>query len=399
MNEAPYESVARVTGTSAWAAARSLIYGTDERTVDEMKVVTSIEAPTGAEARRGEWVAERLRELGLEPVVDDVGNVVVRTPAADPGAPDIVVAAHLDTVFAAGTDLSIREEGVRISAPGISDNGRGLAALLAVARALHAAGWPTRAPVVLVATVGEEGIGDLRGAKHYMEQHGQRTAAFIALDGAGASRIIHAGVGSRRMRATFRARGGHSWADWGAPNAIHAAGRAIAALAAVEVPADPRTTLTVARMGGGTSINAIPSEAWVELDLRSEKRGALLELETIVLDTLQRAAAAESSPEEAVTCEVRVFGDRPAGVTPPRHPLVLLAEDATRHVGLDPELTSSSTDANVAMAAEVPALAIGAGGSAGGMHTTQEWYENEEGPLGIERALLIILAAAGVAAA
>jgi tripeptide aminopeptidase len=396
MQQPVFDTIARIRDSAAFATARACVHGTDAETVADMQAAAAIAAPTGAETQRGRWLAGRLHALGLATEVDDVGNVIAATPAADPAAGEIVVASHLDTVFDAATDLTLHARNGRLAAPGISDNARGLAGLLAIARALDAAGWPTRAPVVLVGTVGEEGAGDLRGAKHYIAQRGSRAGAFIALDGAGASRIIHAGVGSRRLRVTFTGRGGHSWADWGEPNAVHAAGRAIAALCDLQLPAEPRTTLTVARMGGGTSINAIAAEAWLEIDLRSEQGPPLQALEQRVRDAVQRAAAAESATSATVACDIVVFGDRPPGATPPSHPLVRLAEDATRAVGLTPELTSSSTDANVAMAAALPAIAIGAGGTAGGMHTTAEWYENEEGHLGIERALLLILAAAGL---
>jgi tripeptide aminopeptidase len=386
---------AAVRGSAAFAAAVERIAGSDDATVADMLAATAIAAPTGAEAARGAWIAGRLRELGLDPQSDEAGNVVARAPCSDAGLPHVVLAAHLDTVFAADTDLGVGRDGDRILAPGISDNSRGLAGMLAVVRGLQHAGWPLRAPVTFVATVGEEGVGDLRGAKHYMQQNGRSTGVFIALDGAGASRIIHAAVGSRRLRAVFRGSGGHSWSDWGAPNAIHAAGRAVAACASLPLPAEPRTTLTVARIGGGTSINAIPGEAWIELDLRSEDPAALAELEQQVRQALREAAGDEGS--DAMTCDVTVFGDRPAGATPRGHPLVRLAEQATHAVGLEPELASSSTDANVAMSMGIPAIAIGAGGDAGAMHTPREWYDNANGVAGLERALLVVMGAAGVA--
>ena len=395
--ELVYSDVTEVAASPAFVTARANIHGTDADTVADMRAVTAIAAPTGAEGERARWLAERLRELGLAPAQDAAGNVLALTPAADPDAAPIAIVAHLDTVFSAETDLTLREDGNRLQAPGISDNGRGLAGMLAVARALRAADWPVRAPLLLVGTVAEEGAGDLRGAKHFVGEWGDRLGAFIALDGAGADRIISTGVGSRRLRVTYTARGGHSWSDWGTPNAIHAAGRAIAELCDLDLPAEPRTTLTVARMGGGISINAIPADAWLEIDLRSEQHEPLRDLETRARDVLQRAAAAESTDSEQVECEIAVFGDRPAGLTPARHPLIRLCQAATRAIGRTPELTSSSTDANVALAAGIPAVAIGAGGEAGGMHTTSEWYDNEEGALGIERALLIILCAAGLA--
>lgn len=380
----------------AWRAARDRIRETDEETLSDMVAATSIAAPSGAEAERAAWLCGRLRAAGLAPELDEVGNVIATAPCADASLPHIAVMAHLDTVFAADTPLDVQRSGERLTGPGISDNARGLAGMLALVRGLEAAGWPTRAPVVFIGSVGEEGAGDLRGAKHYVRMRGSAIGAFIALDGAGLDRIIHSAVGSRRMRVTFRGPGGHSWADWGAPNAIHAAGRGIATLTALDLPDSPRTTLTVGRIGGGTSVNTIPPEAWLEIDMRSESTPALERLEAVVRHALDAAAHEESGEGAAITCDVEVFGDRPAGVTPVDHELVRLAEAATRAVGSEPELTGSSTDANVAMAAGIPAIAIGAGGDAGGTHTMGEWYINRQGVEGIERALMVLLGAAGL---
>lgn len=385
-----------VSTSPAYEVGRARLRETDELTLKHMRAVTAIAAPTGHEGARGRWLADRFHELRLAPTTDAVGNVTAVTPAADVHAQRVVVAAHLDTVFAADTVLDVRDDGERLSGPGISDNARGLAGLLAIARALHAAGWPTRQPLALVGTVGEEGAGDLRGVKHYIARSAERTAAFIALDGAGAARIINAGVGSRRLRVTFRGAGGHSWSDWGAPNTIHAAGRAIAALSALKLPTAPRTTLSVGRIGGGTSINAIPGEAWFELDLRSEALSPLQELESAVRQEIERARQAEARARP-LDVTIDVFGDRPAGRTADTHPLVQSAVAATRAIGLTAELASSSTDANVPMAAGIPAIAIGAGGDAGGTHTLREWYDNRGGTAGLERALIIALEAAGVA--
>jgi acetylornithine deacetylase/succinyl-diaminopimelate desuccinylase-like protein len=386
-----------VTESSAYAAARDRIHATDELTLQHMCDAARIAAPSGAEGARGRWFADRLHELGLAPLTDSVGNVHAVTPGADVHAGRLVIAAHLDTVFAAGTTLDVRRDGDRLSGPGISDNARGLAGLVALARGLHAARWPTQRPIAFVATVGEEGAGDLRGVKQYIAHNAERTASFIALDGAGAGRIITAGVGSRRLRVTFRGPGGHSWSDWGVPNAIHAVGRAIASLASVRLVAVPRTTLSVGRVGGGTSINAIPGEGWLELDLRSEGIAALRELEVAVRDHIERARRAEARTRE-LEVSIDVFGDRPAGRTAESEPLVQSAIAATHTIGLVPELSSSSTDANVPMAAGIPAIAIGAGGEAGGTHTLREWYDNKGGPAGLERALIVVLEAAGVTA-
>jgi tripeptide aminopeptidase len=387
----------KVRTAHAFEVARTVIHESDDRTVEDMCNATLVASPTGAEALRAEWLMTRLGEHGMEPHTDDVGNVIAISPAADPAAPWVVVASHLDTVFSAETPLDIQRDGQRIRAPGISDNSRGLAGMLALVRGLERAGWPTRAPVAFVGTVGEEGAGDLRGAKHFVAENASRIGSFIALDGAGDSRIIRAGVGSRRLRVTFRGPGGHSWSDFGNPNAINAAGAAVAALARLPLPDEPRTTLSVGRIGGGTSVNAIPSEAWLELDLRSEQLPPLQELERQVRDVLDRSAAEAGRGSQTVSCHIQVFGDRPAGGTAADSSLVRAAEAATRAIGRTPELASSSTDANVAMAAGIPAISIGAGGEAGGTHTVQEWYGNTDGAAGVERALLVLLAAADIA--
>jgi tripeptide aminopeptidase len=381
----------------AVAHALARLDSDDARTIEDMCAIAAIAAPTGGEQERAEWFRVSLAAIGLDDVdTDAVGNVLGWWPAPlRPGLPPVVVAAHLDTVFDSDAPLEVVRDGRMLRAPGIADNARGLAALLAIARALASSDWRSTRPLALVATVGEEGAGDLRGAKHFMAQHAASTAAFIALDGAGADRIIHAGVGSRRMRVTFSGPGGHSWSDWGRPNAIHAAARAITALLDIALPERPRTTLTVARTGGGTSINAIPAEAWIELDLRSEAHDPLLRLESAVRNALESATRLEARAAD-LTCSIELIGDRPAGSTPADAPLVRTAVAATRAIGRTPILTSSSTDANVAMAAAIPAIAIGAGGIAGGTHTPAEWYVNEEGPLGIERALLIVMTAAGL---
>jgi tripeptide aminopeptidase len=386
-----------VSTSAAFETARAAIHATDDRTLEHQCAASSIAAPSHHEGERGRWFADRLRELDLDPQIDEVGNVIAHTPCAGGETRPVAIVAHLDSVFAADTPLEIRREGTRYCGPGISDNARGLASVLALGRALREAGWPTRHPLALVGSVGEEGAGDLFGVKHYVAQHGESLAAFIALDGAGAARIITAGVGSRRLRVSFQGPGGHSWSDFGAPNAIHACASAIAALTALPLPTEPRTTLSVGRIGGGTSINAIPGEAWFELDLRSEALEPLLRLEAAVRSHIEEARAAHSGAHGAMHADITVFGDRPAGRTPADHPLIAAAVAATRAIGLTPQLASSSTDANVAMAAGIPAIAIGAGGDAGGTHTLREWYDNRGGAAGLERALMVVLEAAGLA--
>lgn len=390
-------------------AARRHLEETDARTLRDQAELTRIPAPPFDEEARGRRVAELFGEAGLSAVErDEVGNVLGwlgdgrRGAGGGAGAP-LVLAAHLDTVFPEGTDVEVEEAGDVLRGPGISDNGRGLAALVALARALAEAGLRPGRPLLFVATVGEEGEGDLRGVRHLFREGGPGSgaAAFVALDGAGLTRIVLKGVGSRRFRVAVRGPGGHSWTDWGTPNPIHALGTAVAELSRLSLPSDPPTTLTVARWGGGRSVNAIPEEAWVELDLRSESPGVLASTESdvrrIVQGAVSAANAGRSRGTGPVESAVEVIGDRPAGGTDADDPLVTAAAAATRAVGEEPDLVSSSTDANVPMSLGIPAITLGAGGEAGQAHTLQEWYRNVRGPEGIFRALLTVLAVAGVA--
>ena len=385
--------------------ARQILYDTDAETLADQLELVQIPAPPFHEAARAQRMRERFSALGLVDVsVDEVGNVLARLPAngASSHAP-LLVAAHLDTIFPEGTDITVRREGGRLFAPGISDNARGLAATLALARALLRAGISTTHPVVFVATVGEEGIGDLRGVKHLFRDDSpwRAAAGFLSLDGAGRRRIVHRAVGSRRFRITFDGPGGHSWADWGIANPIHALGLAISEFVRITPPFQPRSALTVARVAGGTSVNAIPERAWLELDLRSEDPRTLAELEARVRRALnaviQDVNARRRIGTPALTASIDVIGDRPAGETPIDSPLVQAARAATHALGDVPELVASSTDANIPIALGIPAITLGAGGESGGTHTTEEWYSNHGGPEGIERALLTLLAVAGVA--
>ena len=313
-----------------------------------------------------------------------------------------MLSAHLDTVFGPDVDVSVERRGRRLEGPGISDNARGIAALVAVAEAVVTARVRTARPILFAATVGEEGSGDLRGVKYLLnggrgkgEGGGDHAApaAFIALDGAGMERIVHRALGSRRYHVTFRGPGGHSWAAFGVANPANAVGRATALLADLPTPHAPRTTCAVVRLGGGTGLNSIPQEAWLDLDLRSEDPKALAQLDVTVHAALDQAAADENRRRAAGTpllrLEARIVGDRPSGVTPRTHPLVQAAVAATRALGLDAELAAASTDANVPIALGIPAIALGAGGRAGDAHLATEWYENVDGALGIVRALVV----------
>src|SRR5437660_1222475 len=400
--------ISRLLAHERIRAARHHIERTDEVTLARQAALSAIPAPTGAEGRRGAHVAELFREIGLSDVaVDHAGNVhgwLGKNGERSVAGP-VVLAAHLDTVFGAEVDVAVERRGQRLEGPGISDNARGLAALVAVAEAMVAARVPVTRPILFAATVGEEGSGDLRGVKYLL--NGKHTAtllptpaAFIALDGAGLDRVIHRALGSKRYHVTFRGPGGHSWAAFGVANPANAVGRAAALLADLPPQQTPRTTCAVVRLGGGTGLNSIPQEAWLDLDLRSEDPRALAQLDVTVRAALERAADDENRRRTAGSPTLRVegqlLGDRPSGMTPRAHPLVQAAVAANRALGRDAELASASTDANVPIALGIPAIALGAGGKAGDAHLATEWYENVEGALGIVRALLVTAAMAEV---
>jgi acetylornithine deacetylase/succinyl-diaminopimelate desuccinylase-like protein len=385
---------------------REILFATDRETLDLQTAICGVPAPTGSEAQRAQLVADSMRALGLADVrLDDVGNVVGRWGgaggaggAAQAAGGAVVIAAHLDTVFGPEVDLTVAHTGSRLAAPGISDNARGLAGLLALARAVAGAGWATGRPIVFAATVGEEGAGDLKGARHLLRPDGGlAAAAVIALDGAGVNRVVHRALGSRRFRVAYHGPGGHSWSAYGVANAAHALGRFAAGVPDLPRPSTPRTVCSVVRMDAGTGLNSIPALAWAHLDTRSEDGAALNALETALRVLATKALDAENRRRTPGTAPlgvtVEVIGDRPAGATLPDHPLVQAALQATRAVGAAPELSVASTDANVAIAQGIPAIALGAGGTAGDTHLTSEWYDNTGGPDGLYRALLVLAAA------
>jgi tripeptide aminopeptidase len=385
----------------SFANARASLAMRDAEMIDSQIAISEIAAPTGEEQERGAWIASRFRALGLTGVhADAAGNVIGTREGAANDAP-VVICAHLDTVFPRAVGLKVQRDGVRLIGPGIGDNGRGLAAMLALAGVIDGTSLRTRAPVVFVATTGEEGSGDLRGAKELFAQEMSHASAAIALDGAGDERIVHRALGSRRFRVHFQGAGGHSWTAFGVPNAVHAAALTGAMLARIALPMLPRTTLSVTRIGGGISVNAIPDDAWLDIDLRSTSESRMRTFEGEI-----RGAASTALHEEnlrgvrgapPLTLEITVIGHRPSGETDAALPLVLAAMEATQLIGREADLATASTDANVPISRGIPAIAIGAGGRGGEAHTPGEWFENTAGHLGVARALAIVVAIAGLA--
>jgi acetylornithine deacetylase/succinyl-diaminopimelate desuccinylase-like protein len=324
---------------------------------------------------------------------DAVGNVCARRGDA---LPAVILAAHMDTVFPADTQLRITRDGDRITGPGISDNARGLAAIIRIAAALDIAQVRTRRAIHFIGTVGEEGAGDLRGVK-YLFAGDVTPAAFVAVDGAGISRIVHRAVGSRRLRVTVNGEGGHSWIDRGVAHPVHALA---AGIAAVKHSATSHSSFSVGRIEGGTGINVIPTRAFADVDIRSEDAGEVSRIESAFRNAIEAAVESENAERKSgsasLSVAIEVTGDRPGGAVSADDHIVRCAWEATRYCGAAPELTSSSTDANVPISRCIPAIAIGAGGDAGGMHTLSEWYSNRDGVRGLRRLLILTLLLAGL---
>lgn len=372
-----------------------------EETSEELIRICEIPAPPFKEEARGLYIRRRFEELGLARVrTDREGNVIAERPGLSKD-PSVIVSAHLDTVFPEGTDVRVKREGRRLYAPGISDNTCGLVSLTALARALESGGVKTDGTIYFVATVGEEGQGNLRGVRHlFTEGEFVRGAgAFISLDGPGVERITHRALGSRRYRVTVSGPGGHSWGDFGIVNPVHALGRAIARFAAYPAPLSPRTSYNVGLIDGGSSVNAIPESASMTVDLRSVSNGEIEKLEAFLRRVVELAVREENSQRAmsgtSLDYEFEQVGDRPSGETPIQSEIVQAAISCSRALGIEPRLDCSSTDSNIPISLNIPAITIGAGGISNNCHTLMEWYDPAGRELGLKRLLLLAVALAG----
>ena len=364
--------------------------------------ICSIPAGPFTEQRRAEHLRQKFVELGLVEVeIDEEGNCLGLLPgSAD--KPLMVVSAHLDTVFSHDTDFTVHHEGNRLLAPGISDDGCGLAALIAIAQCFVEIKLRTAGSILFVGTVGEEGEGDLRGVR-YLFSRGRwadRIHSFLSFDGPGLDGITNQALGSRRYRVRLQGPGGHSWGDFGLPNPIHALGGVISKLSSYPLPNKPRTTFNVGKIQGGTSINAIPSEASMDVDLRSVDDAELQRLDAYfrraVHESTERENGKRRPGDSPLTMHLDLVGDRPTGVTPANSFLVELAQESTRAVGGLAQLEQSSTDSNLPISLGISAITIGAGGSSGCSHTLDEWYDPTNREKGLQRGLLTILGTVGL---
>ena len=390
------QPAAELLSRPAVKAALAALKLAEPETVRDQIALCEIPAPPFAEAKRAERYRALLAEAGLKNVrIDAAGNVIGEHVGAEPG-PVLVLAAHLDTVFPAGTEVKVERAGDVLKGPGIGDDCRGLAVNLAVARAL--APVATRGSVLVVGDVGEEGLGNLRGVRHLLtDELTTRPAHFVSVDASGYD-LVNQEIGSNRYRVTFQGPGGHSYWAFGLPSAIHALGRAIDKVARFKVPARPKTTFTVGRIEGGTSVNAIARSAWMEVDLRSEDAAELARLDGMLRAAVTSALDEENafwSSEKKLTVEVQPIGTRPVGAQDGRAPIVAatLAVDAA--LGLDSHVTSGSTDAGFPVSLGIPAIAVGGGGRWVGMHSLEESFDATDSYRGTQRVFLLTLALAG----
>ena len=367
---------------------------------DEQARLTEIPAPTFQEAERAAAVKVLLSAVGLEVSTDKSGNVI----GALRGTNDkelVILSAHLDTVFPAGTDVKVHREKKRMLAPGISDNGTGLAALVAVARAIHEARIQPERTILFVANVGEEGEGNLRGMRALVDSYRERVCAVIVLDGSSVDHVTTKALASRRVEVLITGPGGHSWSDFGIPNPINALIRGSVRFISTRVPATPRTTFNIGQIEGGTSVNSVPHEASLKVDLRSESEEELTRLESVLRDCVSAGVRDETEASRdrskgKLEWKLNSLGSRPGGELANNSPLLSALRVADEHIRNQSRSERASTDANIPLSLGIDAIAIGAGGSGGGAHSLQEWYESEGREAGLQRVLLTLLGVAGV---
>ena len=386
----------RLMQNAAVKAAIEGLRSSEPQTLEDQVRLCEVEAPPFKEAKRAQLYAQMFRDIGLTNVrIDKEGNVLGERRGAQP-RPHLVFSAHLDTVFPEGTNVTVKREGAIFRGPGIGDDCRGLAVVLAVARAIVKSNLATPGTITFVGTVGEEGLGDLRGVK-YLFREGMKGQIdrFVSVDGTGFG-ITHIAVGSLRYRVTFKGPGGHSYGAFGMVNPIQALGRAMARIADFEVPREPKTTFNVGRIGGGTSVNAIPFEAWAEVDMRSADPAALKFLDAKFRKAIDESVADENKRwgSKQLSVDVALVGDRAAGRTPSDAPIVVAAVSATKALGLAVTLDEGSTDSNVPINMGIPAITIDGGGRGTGAHALDEAFDSTNSWQGTQRALLIALALA-----
>jgi acetylornithine deacetylase/succinyl-diaminopimelate desuccinylase-like protein len=368
---------------------------------DQQARLTEIPAPPFQEAPRAAALKELLAEAGLSVQIDKTGNVIGELRGVNERE-IVIVSAHLDTVFPAGTEVKVHREGSRMTAPGISDNGTGVAALLALARGVHFARLKPQRTILFVGDVGEEGEGNLRGMRVLVDTYRSNLKAVIVLDGSSTDHVTTKALASRRLEASITGPGGHSWSDFGMPNPINALVRGSVRFINTKVPASPRTTFNIGQIEGGTSVNSIPHEARLKVDIRSESEDELTRLESALRECIAAGVrdetdSARDRSKGKLEWKVELLGSRPGGELASDSPLLAALRAADEFVGNVSRIERSSTDANIPLSMGIDALSIGAGGNGGGAHSLQEWYDSAGREAGLKRTLLTVLGISGVA--
>ncbi len=379
--------------------ALAFLKADDENTLREQLEMCQIPAPSHQEKKKAEYVLRKMQEIGLEDVHMDAVWNVFGTIKGSGGGPKLLFAGHTDTVFPAGTDLTVHEENGCYRCPGINDDTRAVAELLSIARAMKTSGLHGEGDIVFCANVCEEGLGDLKGVKYIFENSNDYDG-FVSIDNPVTGGIVYTATGSRRFRVTFRGLGGHSFADFGIPSPIHALGRAMSRIADFQVPLMPKTTFNIGVIEGGTSVNTIAESASMLVDIRSDSPEELkrlsAELEAAVCQAEQEENGRQPG-EEGVKAEIELVGNRPAGTQPKDCKIVCAAWSAAEILGITPELRDeSSTDANIPISLGIPAITVGRGGEEGGVHTVHEWFKPVDAYLGPQKNMLLILLLSGV---
>ena len=397
------ERIAKIQLAEAYQGALKFITNDHERWVAELIELTKIPAPPFKEEQRARAYLEKLSQVGLTDVaMDEEGNVMGIRKGS--GGPLLAVAAHLDTVFPEDTDLTVKREGTRLSAPGIGDDTSGLVTLLSVIRAMDAAGLETERDILFIGDVGEEGPGDLRGMKYLFQEgdYKDRITAFISVEGGRQTSITTGALGSKRYRVSFKGPGGHSYGAFGLVSPAFAMGNAMRKFSLLDVPEDPKTTFNVGVVGGGTSVNSIPFESWMEVDMRSEVRDELNNLAETFIGLMHEAVdeenKARSTSQGKIELEMIMIGDRPSGETSHDADIVQQAMSALKAFGKEPAFRIGSTDSNIPISMGIPAFTIGRGGSGGRAHSLDEWVDTEKMSTvqGVQVVLTVILAVAGL---
>ena len=399
-------AMARIVGSPGFKAAVATLDREHDRTVADIVTLTEIPAPPFKEAAKGRAYMAMLKAEGLSDVeMDAEGNVMgLRRGTGPAGGQVVVLAAHQDTVFPEGTAVKVRREGTRLSAPGVGDDTRSLAVVLAYIRALDAAKIRTRTDILFVGDVGEEGPGDLRGMRYLFGKgkYKDRIKAFFSMDGNEAQRVTYGAVGSRRYRVAFHGPGGHSYGAFGIVNPMAAMGHAIDQLYETKVAASPKTTFAASVVGGGVSVNSIPADTWLEVDMRSESKAELAKLDARFLAVLKEAEAHENAARDTrlgkVSVTPKLIGERPTGATSTDAAIVRTTAAAVRAMGYTTDLSASSTDSNIPISLGIPAVTIGSGGTGGRAHSLDEWIDvaKPESVRGMSVGLAALLAMAGV---